>query len=90
MERHVLAKAQRSLRPELYARITEKLVFNRLRYDVQLEIACLHISHREFQHAVRALDYGKNLTDAHGKRDRALVQIDCDLPKRRVFKAHLG
>jgi ATP-dependent Clp protease ATP-binding subunit ClpA len=45
MERHVLAKAQRSLRPELYARITEKLVFNRLSYDVQMEIARLHIAH---------------------------------------------
>jgi len=44
MERHVLAKAQRSLRPELYARITEKLVFNRLNYDVQMEIARLHIA----------------------------------------------
>ncbi len=39
MERHVLAKAQRSFRPELFARITEKLVFCRLSYDVQLEIA---------------------------------------------------
>jgi ATP-dependent Clp protease ATP-binding subunit ClpB len=45
MERHVLAKAQRTLRPELYARITEKLVFNRLSYDVQMEIARLHIGH---------------------------------------------
>ncbi len=44
MERHVLAKAQRTLRPELYARITEKLVFNRLNYDVQMEIAQLHIA----------------------------------------------
>ena len=43
MERHVLAKAQRTLRPELYARITEKLVFNRLSYDVQMEIARHHI-----------------------------------------------
>jgi ATP-dependent Clp protease ATP-binding subunit ClpA len=43
MERHVLAKAQRTLRPELYARITEKLVFNRLSYEVQMEIARLHI-----------------------------------------------
>jgi len=43
MERHVLAKAQQSLRPELYARITEKLVFKRLSYDVQMEIARLHI-----------------------------------------------
>ena len=41
MERHVLAHAQRSMRPELYARINEKLVFNRLTYDVQLEIARL-------------------------------------------------
>ncbi len=43
MERHVLAKAQRSLRPEFYARITEKIVFNRLSYDVQIDIARLHI-----------------------------------------------
>jgi ATP-dependent Clp protease ATP-binding subunit ClpB len=43
MERHVLAKAQRALRPELYARIAEKLVFNRLSYDVQVEIARFHI-----------------------------------------------
>ena len=44
MERHVLTKAQRSLRPELYARITEKIVFNRLSYDVQLDIARLHVA----------------------------------------------
>lgn len=43
MERHVLAKAQRTLRPELYARVAEKLVFGRLSYDVQMEIARLHI-----------------------------------------------
>ena len=43
MERHVLARAQQALRPELYARITEKLVFKRLSYDVQMEIARLHI-----------------------------------------------
>lgn len=39
MERHVLARAQQAMRPELFARITEKLVFNRLNYDCQLEIA---------------------------------------------------
>jgi len=44
MERHVLTKAQRSLRPELYGRITEKIVFSRLSYDVQLDIARLHIA----------------------------------------------
>jgi ATP-dependent Clp protease ATP-binding subunit ClpA len=43
MERHVLAKAHQSLRPELFARIPEKLVFKRLSYDVQMEIARLHI-----------------------------------------------
>ena len=41
MERHVLARAQQTMRPELYARITEKLVFNKLTYDIQLEIARL-------------------------------------------------
>lgn len=41
MERHVLIRAQQSMRPELFARITEKLVFNRLSYDIQLEIAKL-------------------------------------------------
>jgi len=41
MERHVLTRAQQAMRPELYARITEKLVFNRLNYDHQLEIAKL-------------------------------------------------
>jgi ATP-dependent Clp protease ATP-binding subunit ClpA len=41
MERHVLTRAQQSLRPEIFARIAEKLVFNRLTYDDQLEIARL-------------------------------------------------
>ena len=41
MERHVLTRAQQSLRPEMFARITEKLVFNRLSYDDQIEIANL-------------------------------------------------
>jgi len=44
MERHVLTRAQQTMRPELYARITEKLVFNRLSYDHQLEIAQLLLS----------------------------------------------
>ena len=39
MERHVLSRASRTFRPELFARITEKLVFARLTYDIQLEIA---------------------------------------------------
>lgn len=39
LERHVLTRAQQSLRPEIFARITEKLVFHRLSYEHQLEIA---------------------------------------------------
>ncbi len=39
LERHVLARAQQHMRPELYARISEKLVFSKLSYDVQVEIA---------------------------------------------------
>jgi ATP-dependent Clp protease ATP-binding subunit ClpA len=46
MERHVLARAQQWLRPELYARITEKLVFQRLDYDTQVEIARLMLEHQ--------------------------------------------
>ena len=41
MERHVLTHAQRAMRPELYGRINEKIVFKKLTYDVQLEIARL-------------------------------------------------
>ena len=39
LERHVLSRAQQTLRPEIFARINEKLVFNRLSYEHQLEIA---------------------------------------------------
>ncbi len=39
MERHVLARAQQHMRPELYARIGEKLVFSKLDYEVLLQIA---------------------------------------------------
>src|SRR6202166_1819555 len=39
LERHVLTRAQQTLRPEIFARINEKLVFHRLSYEHQLEIA---------------------------------------------------
>jgi len=39
LERHVLTRAQQALRPEIFARITEKLVFHRLSYEHQLEVA---------------------------------------------------
>jgi ATP-dependent Clp protease ATP-binding subunit ClpA len=43
LERHVLSRAQQGLRPEIYARVTEKLVFNRLTFDTQVEIAKMRI-----------------------------------------------
>src|SRR5688572_10759702 len=39
LERHVLTRAQQALRPEVFARFSEKLVFHRLSYEHQLEIA---------------------------------------------------
>jgi ATP-dependent Clp protease ATP-binding subunit ClpB len=39
LERHVLTRAQQALYPEVFARISEKLVFHRLSYEHQLEIA---------------------------------------------------
>jgi ATP-dependent Clp protease ATP-binding subunit ClpA len=45
LERHVLARAQQHMRPELYARISEKLVFCKLSYDVQVEIARMFMDH---------------------------------------------
>jgi len=44
LERHVMTCAERSLRPEIFARIDEKLVFHRLAYDQQLEIAAKFLS----------------------------------------------
>lgn len=46
IERTVLRKVDQTLRPELVARITDKLVFGRLSYQVQREI-CELIVHRE-------------------------------------------
>jgi ATP-dependent Clp protease ATP-binding subunit ClpB len=39
LERFVLGRAQQTLRPEMFARIDETLVFHPLAYEVQLEIA---------------------------------------------------
>lgn len=46
IERTVLARVGQQLRPELVGRMTEKLVFNRLPYEVQREI-CAHMVARE-------------------------------------------
>ena len=39
LDRHVLTRAQQALRPEIFARVNEKIVFHRLSYEYQLEIA---------------------------------------------------
>jgi ATP-dependent Clp protease ATP-binding subunit ClpA len=44
IERTVLRRVDQALRPELVARINDKLVFNRLTYDVQREICELMIN----------------------------------------------
>ena len=46
IERTVLARVGQQLRPELIGRMTEKLVFNRLPYEVQRKI-CEHMIMRE-------------------------------------------
>ena len=63
MERHVLTRAQQSLRPELYARLTEKLVFNRLTYEVQVEVARLRLQEEIVFYAGRGhrLDAGEDV-----------------------------
>ncbi len=48
IERTVLRRVDQALRPELVARISEKLVFNRLSYVVQREI-CEQMVEREKQ-----------------------------------------
>ena len=48
IERTVLRRVDQALRPELVARISEKLVFNRLTYAVQREI-CEQMAQREKQ-----------------------------------------
>lgn len=77
MERHVLTRAQQTMRPELYARISEKLVFNKLSYDVQLEIAELLLT--------------QELTFLRGK-GHELIADETVLPflVRRGFHPRLG
>jgi ATP-dependent Clp protease ATP-binding subunit ClpB len=58
MERHVLARAQQALRPELFARITEKVVFNRLEYEVQLAIASQLIDREREHFRAQGLEMG--------------------------------
>ena len=62
LERHVLTRAQQTLRPEIFARVNEKLVFNRLSYEFQLEIAEKFVS-REIEF-LAARGHKLDLSDA--------------------------
>lgn len=62
MERHVLMTARRRLRPEIFGRVTEKLVFNKLPYEIQLEIAHLFLK-REMEF-VGGLGHNLRVTDS--------------------------
>lgn len=68
IERTVLRRVDQALRPELVARISEKMVFNRLPYAIQREICELMID-REVQRLNRL---GHNLT------------VECDTIERLV------
>lgn len=62
MERHVLLSARGRLRPEIFGRVTEKLVFNKLSYETQIEIAKLFLD-KEIEF-VRKLGYKISLSDS--------------------------
>lgn len=90
MERYVLARAQQTMRPELYARINEKLVFNKLTYDVQLEIAKLLLAHelaflRERGHGIAAADPVLPFLVRHGFHPRLGAR-----PMRDVVEKSIG
>ena len=56
LERHVLSKAQQALRPEIFARIAEKLVFHRLPFEIQMEIAAKFLQQELELMAERGID----------------------------------
>lgn len=66
IERTVLARVGQQLRPELVGRMTEKLVFNRLPYDVQREI-CKHMVTRE-RTRLHALGHSVNIAPGDFER----------------------
>ncbi|AHF92703.1 ATPase [Opitutaceae bacterium TAV5] len=77
IRRTVLARVGQQLRPELVGRITEKLVFNRLSYDVQREI-CQNMIARE-QARLRALGH-----------DIAIDEADIETILREGYHKSLG
>lgn len=77
MERHVLMTARGRLRPEIFGRVTERLVFKRLTYEIQLQIAELFIR--------RELEFMK-------QRGHQIVEDKTVLPLvvKKGFDAKLG
>jgi ATP-dependent Clp protease ATP-binding subunit ClpA len=47
IERHILAQVEAAFRPEFLGRIDSKLVFRKLAYEVQLEIAYMHLDREQ-------------------------------------------
>jgi len=77
MERHVLMTARGRLRPEIFGRVTERLVFKRLTYEIQMQIAELFIR--------RELEFMKH-------RGHQIIEDKTVLPLvvRKGFDAKLG
>lgn len=77
LERHVLQRSREAMRPELYARINEKLVFQKLDLETQLEIANLFVQ----KEIAFLADRGYQLTP---------TQEALHLLRQKGFHPHLG
>lgn len=71
VERVVFSLVKEKLRPELVGRITEQIVFNRLEYDVQVEIAQLLLD-REIKRLMAKFE----TTIAYGKGVLELILVE--------------
>jgi hypothetical protein len=92
LERHVLSRAQQALRPEIFARINEKLVFNRLSYEHQLEIAEKFLT-REIEFlAARGhkLELDKTVAVPRAKRISSQARRAADARRRRKARGRRG
>lgn len=92
MRRLVQQDAQRELRPEIFARITEVVVLNRLDYDAQTRIASQVVEDEMQSHAARGHDVavGRRVADVvinHGYSERLGARPMRDTAERLVRSA---
>jgi ATP-dependent Clp protease ATP-binding subunit ClpA len=92
MRRLVRQDAQRELRPELFARITEAVVFNRLDYDTQCRVAALVVGKEARQQGERGHTFAADggVVDTvikHGYHDRLGARPMRDAAERLVRDA---